>query len=423
VGYQASGLIRLKEGCRRLKTLRPKGRKLRSARVAEEIRQRLFRGIYSPHTYLPSERDLADEFDVSRSTIVTALRTLAEDGLVVQTQGRGTRVLPSLDRLSKSIVGVLHAHPMLGLAMEPILILEGIKTALTRLKYRFDVLPMIYREDERVHLNSPVILAGDIPTLGERYGAFLFVEANQEEIWNPIFSFQEQGIPVVVANLETELEVSATWVDHRKMTFEATKMLLALGHRRIGYLGRDPAKYFYKKAEEGYRAAMQSAGVAGDQALVANTADVQEASLESFLITGEMLRTPSPPTAIVAARDYLAHGACEAIQKAGLIVGRDVSVIGFDDVSWRQDAPYLTTFREPCFELGATAAEMLAERIINGHRTVEKREIEAPLIIRRSVGPCFGDGQLQPSSAESVMVSFLAPGAPPASTVNRNAER
>ena len=59
--------------------------------------------------------------------------------------------------------------------------------------------------------------------------------------------------------------------------------------------------------------------------------------------------------------------------------------------AWPQEAPFLTTFREPCAEMGAAAAEMLVERIVNGWRKPEKREIEARFIVRRSAGPLIGE--------------------------------
>ena len=107
-----------------------------------------------------------------------------------------------------------------------------------------------------------------------------------------------------------------------------------------------------------------------------------------------------PPTAIVAGRDYVAHGVCQAIEEAGLEVGHDVSVVGFDDVSWSVGAEsVLTTFREPCFELGAGAAEMLVEALRSGRPPSGERVYEASLILRQTVGPPRRHGSPEPAGA------------------------
>jgi DNA-binding LacI/PurR family transcriptional regulator len=127
----------------------------------------------------------------------------------------------------------------------------------------------------------------------------------------------------------------------------------------------------------------------------------------------KLLKGKHRPTAIVAGRDLHAEGICRLAGELGLVIGRDLSVVGFDDVSWTQEVPFLTTFREPCYELGAVAADMLIDRMTGGWRAPEQREIPAPLILRRSAGtppdgPPDAAGisvQLQISSASGAELS------------------
>jgi DNA-binding LacI/PurR family transcriptional regulator len=93
------------------------------------------------------------------------------------------------------------------------------------------------------------------------------------------------------------------------------------------------------------------------------------------------------PTGIVAGRDVLAEGVCHAVEEAGLRVGYDVSVIGFDNVSWECEDPILTTFEEPAYAMGATAVDMLVERLTQGWRPIEQRVLDCRPVVRRSVGP------------------------------------
>ena len=68
-------------------------------------------------------------------------------------------------------------------------------------------------------------------------------------------------------------------------------------------------------------------------------------------------------------------------------MGRDVSVIGFDDITWPETDSFLTTFQEPAKEMGRVAAQMLLERLLTGWKPVERREVPSPLVVRASAGP------------------------------------
>ena len=74
----------------------------------------------------------------------------------------------------------------------------------------------------------------------------------------------------------------------------------------------------------------------------------------------ELLNLPAPPTAIFCYNDMTALGAIEAVQAAGLRVGREVSVVGFDDLFFAASLqPPLTSFRQPKKELGKQAMQLL----------------------------------------------------------------
>jgi len=199
-----------------------------------------------------------------------------------------------------------------------------------------------------------------------------------------IDSLHKEGFPVVVANLEDNLDVPCTCVDHAGIMHEAVRLLVGFGHKRIAFLGQNEWVCFFGKAREGYLSGLEEAGIPRDESLIGITESTN--ALQAYGVTKELLGLSDPPTAFVAARDLLAAGAVQAAHEAGLTVGRDVSVISYDDISWFQEEPFLTTFREPCYELGAAAAEMLINRI-QGHETPEKLVIDSPLIVRKSAGP------------------------------------
>jgi len=360
-----------------------------AVRVARELRARIIRGDYAPGGFLPSERNLTREFGVGRAYIRNALAILAREGLVVRSHGRGTQVRPAMQWTAPPRVGVVHPRS------EDMTMPEGpaMYAAVTeRLRqagfHNFESLPFYVTEADaftREEGHVRLVRATDLPQAVQDYDGLLFIECSFPAAQEAALSFQERGKPVVVANLEHDLALSATKLDHTAITRRAVEILVGFGHRRIGYIGTVPSVYWYGAALEGYRQAMLAAGLKVDEAFVIHVP--RSGALESYRAAKSALSHPGLPTAFVAARDLHARGLCEALQEAGLAPGYDVSVIGFDNCSWRTDEPFLTTFHMPSRELGAVAVDMLLDRLQGTGSPFEQRILDAPLVLRRSAGP------------------------------------
>lgn len=105
-------------------------------------------------------------------------------------------------------------------------------------------------------------------------------------------------------------------------------------------------------------------------------------------ITQQLLDLPDPPTGIVAVNDLLALGAMRAAQERGLVVGKDISITGFDDILLSEYVhPPLTTVHQPAYEIGVMLCQLLVKVI--RQETLEENQIilEPKLIIRQSTGP------------------------------------
>jgi GntR family transcriptional regulator of arabinose operon len=344
-------------------------------RIGAEIRKRIADGLYAPGSKLPSQRLLAREFATSPTTISRALAELEAGGLIAQKPRAGTHVIPLSDRSGAGAVAILVAGEN-GAAPPPASyrpILDGVRKTLARRQQH----ACLAAEFFDPALATPALLM-------KRYAGALFIQGLGFERLLP--ELEARRFPCVVAKLEKDIPVSCTWVDHAKSTQTAVRILAHLGHSRIALLTRSASRFFYGKAIEGYREALEREGIAFDPGRLITvplaTADGAYRRMRDYLA-----RRPAP-TAIVAARDYLACGAARALTEKGLRIGTDVSLIGFDNTSWPTDDPFLTTFAEPDEELGAEAAAMLSDRLVGGWAPPEKREIEAPLILRRSAGPC-----------------------------------
>ncbi|MCX4582042.1 LacI family DNA-binding transcriptional regulator [Streptomyces sp. NBC_01481] len=155
----------------------------------------------------------------------------------------------------------------------------------------------------------------------------------------------------------SEAIVAALAFDNRGGGRRLTEHLVALGHRRIGYVAGPTERTTTRHRLEGHRAALAAAGIDGDQDRL--TVHGPYARRSGYDATLELLRRDPGLTAVVAANDTVALGACAALRDQGLRIPEDISVAGFDDLPFSIDAaPALTTVRLPLYEAGARAGRL-----------------------------------------------------------------
>lgn len=168
----------------------------------------------------------------------------------------------------------------------------------------------------------------------------------------------------------------------------ATRHLLSLGHERIGFLGDDPDNPFgftsSADREAGYRQSLAAAGIDVDEDLVRHGPHVRD---HARRLTEQLLANRRPPTAVFAASDSQALGVLEAARAGGLGVPGDLSVVGFDDIEVSGYAG-LTTVRQPLFESGRKAVELLLEAVAGDHPPPpDIHELGLELVVRSTTAP------------------------------------
>jgi DNA-binding LacI/PurR family transcriptional regulator len=162
----------------------------------------------------------------------------------------------------------------------------------------------------------------------------------------------------------------------------ATRHLIELGHRRIAIITGPSWALCSRARLDGYRAALDAAGIPFDPAL---TRDGQFEIAGGLTSTAELLRLPEPPTAVFALNDGMAIGVYHAASQAGLRIPQDLSVVGFDDYpldEWL--VPPLTTVRQPLTDMGAAAARMVVDLARGAELRSKRRELATQLIVRHS---------------------------------------
>lgn len=187
--------------------------------------------------------------------------------------------------------------------------------------------------------------------------------------------------PAGIPSLDVPTIGAANWAGG----MSATDHLLSLGHRRIGLIAGPPRMLCSRARRDGYRAALQAAGIEFDDRLVYQGNFYHESG---FVGATELLKMDDPATAIFASSDQMALGVYEAARQQGLRVPEDVSVVGFDDLAVvRWTSPPLTTVRQPLYEMGMLAARTVLR--LMDDETIESPRVElaTDLIVRDSTAP------------------------------------
>jgi LacI family transcriptional regulator len=203
-----------------------------------------------------------------------------------------------------------------------------------------------------------------------------------------IFSLVEKKIPVVLVARELKDErVPQVTLDNRLGGKMAVKHLLSLGHRRIACLAGPYGKNDSELRLEGYRLALEEAGLPYDPELVAVGGGI--IAEDGYREMKRLLELPIPPTAVFCYNDTKAFGALKALQEARITVPDRMSVVGFDDIEFCDySSPPLTSIRQPRFDMGYRAAKTLLHLLQNPETEIEKQMALKPkLTVRNSTGP------------------------------------
>jgi LacI family transcriptional regulator len=163
---------------------------------------------------------------------------------------------------------------------------------------------------------------------------------------------------------------------------DATSYLVSLGHRRIGFVSGIRGLQIAEAREHGYRSTLVETGIPFAPDLVVEGDFTKPSGYRAGM---QLLALDERPTAIFASSDLTAMGVMEAIHVSGLRVPEDLSVVGFDDIASSSETyPPLTTVRQPLYEMGRMAAQMVVALATGQELVSEQIELSTQLIIRAS---------------------------------------
>jgi len=191
---------------------------------------------------------------------------------------------------------------------------------------------------------------------------------------------------VLLDRLIEGVDCDAVLVDNVDGAYKAVKYLIDQGYKKIGivdgYLDRTTGAERLK----GYLQAIEEAGIAKDDSLIKIGNFKKESGKK---LTEELLKQSNRPEAIFTTNIDMSMGALIAIKEMGLSIPDDIGIICFDDSDWASiSEPPITVIRQPVYQLGSTAAELLIKKIENEEKKLDHKPtvvtLNTELIIRNS---------------------------------------
>jgi DNA-binding LacI/PurR family transcriptional regulator len=214
-------------------------------------------------------------------------------------------------------------------------------------------------------------------------GLIVAVTAGSHEY---LHAWPAQHLPLVSIDRSLfALGIDSVLVDNVAGACKAVEHLIKLGHRRIGVVTGIPGITTTEERLTGYKQALEAHGIPFDPTLVA----VADSRVEGGRFGTLQLLTQGTtrPTAFFVMNGLMVIGALQAITKVGLRCPQDIALVGFDDFEWAAVMhPRLTTVRQPTYEIGQRAAQLLFERLEKRDSVPQEVRLLPQLIIRESCG-------------------------------------
>lgn len=353
------------------------------AQVESYIIGKIEVGVWPVGSKIPSERELAEELGVSRTTVRNAVLALTSRGMFDRSIGQGTFVkrgpAPREERrTTKGTLGYVVCKA------------RAVRRPLSSESFYFDVFAGIEEETALSGRHTLFSYLDDFDT--EEVAAFsTFLDKVDgvvvEEASNRDFLgfLRTCGVPaVLLAPSESVPGLDLVTMDLAAGVGDAVRILRAKGHERIGIVNGPLSLGTAQVRYQAWKEAMVASGVQPEETLAdGGTNWSAEAGYEA---AQRLLKRRPDLTALFCANDLLAIGALSALADLGLRVPEDLSVMGFDDTELaRHASPPLTTMRIHSREMARAAARRLLERVEVAELPAIKIEFPIDLVERKSL--------------------------------------
>lgn len=227
-------------------------------------------------------------------------------------------------------------------------------------------------EKEKLYLDTMV---------AERVSGFIIAPTAHNRDY--LQELAESGFPMVaVDRLVPGVDTDTVTVNNKLGAYQAVHRLIENGHRRIGIINGLKGITTTEERFEGYREALEEAGISFDKELVYHGDSRQAGGVKG---TRKFLELEEPPTAVFSTNNLMTLGCLEEMYNQGKHIPEDLALVGFDDMPWSVALnPPLTAVRQPSYDLGVSAVELLLKRLASPNRATSHVVLNPELVIRQS---------------------------------------
>lgn len=356
----------------------------------QEIKEKLMNKInskeYKQNSKIPSERELSEFFEVSRTTVRKAINELVNENYLSKEPGRGTFVnnnqINKIKNKTNNIFFLRFMHNSCAQdnkefdsqICEDIFypqVVAGVDYIASQKDYHC-IFKYIYEDEIDQNLLNAIKNKADALICGELHNKSILKAVKKLEL------------PVVLISpsvMNNKLDVID--IDNYTGAYDITKYLIELGHEKLAFIGGSQTSNPSIKRKSGFLSALNNFNINFDEQ---NSIIAGWRLEDGYNAAKSLLERNLDITAIFAVSDLLAIGAINAINDLGLKVPDDISVTGFDDIDLaKQIRPSLTTMRVRKSDLGKEAASLIFEKLDNRERDYAiNTSIPCELKVRKS---------------------------------------
>ncbi|MGQ9650948.1 MAG: GntR family transcriptional regulator [Phycisphaerae bacterium] len=357
--------------------------KAKYRQIYHRFHKAIVAGEYQVGQQIPTETQLARDYQTSRPTVAKALRDLEQAGYLRRQRGVGTFVADRRETAGK-LIGLILPRPGEGIfaPMCDAIIREaeangyGLLLAGSLMAGRDVAIP---REEafceQLVSRRVAGVLFGPLDVTPGR----MIINGQITE------RLDRAGIPIVlldrdICDYPSRSKFDLVGINNRRESAVLTEHLLRLGCRRIEFIRDEWSVSTASARIDGYKDAMASAGIQVDPQWIHRWAPDDQDFVRNLI-------HPLRAEAFVCVNDRIAAALMHSLAVFGIKVPDDVRLVGFDDIEVATRLPVpLTTVRQPAGCIGQVAAKMLLERMENPSLPPREMVLSCELVVRNSCG-------------------------------------
>ena len=356
--------------------------------IVESLRSSITGGQYRSGGRLPSEAELVRRFGVSRMTVVKAVQQLQREGLLVRRTGSGTYAAdvravqnPSFGLIIPDLGETEIFEPICkGMARSP-------RAVGHSLSWGHSLTGSSNKEDEAEQLCSQYIAQN---VSGVFFAPLEFSRRRDQVNAKILKALRDARIPVVLLDRRVlpyseRNNYDVVGLDNRHAGYVVADHLIRQGARHIAFLAEKGSAETVDDRIAGYREALFAHGMPASSYLVIQGDGSDAEEIKKVLAEHRI-------DAIQCANDHTAARLMRSLLGLGLRIPGDIRIAGIDDVKYAGLLPVpLTTFHQPCLDIGAAAIAAMKERIGNPHLAARSILLNGYLVVRQSCGAPGGD--------------------------------